>query len=182
MAELYEIDGLRVDGKFLTADGTVPEGNDAICELLEWAKHWAALVWEKYVIGPRPQQTIGKLTIRSKGEIPEPFRPTYDALVGIRNKLEKLLLTQTWSMRETDLFDYQRQLDRLDEMQKNNRWVDDEGNPAGDYAQGVGACLGGRYPGCSLDADISRRLHRSSARATSSSLCSWSRPSPYQRP
>ena len=46
-------------------------------------------------------------------------------------------MTQTWSMRETDLYDYQRQLDRLDEMRKNNRWVDDEGNPADDYVQTV---------------------------------------------
>ena len=46
-------------------------------------------------------------------------------------------MTQTWSMRETDLYDYQRQLDRLDEAQKNQRWVDEEGNLAPDYVQGV---------------------------------------------
>lgn len=73
--------------------------------------------------------------------IPAEFQPTYDALVGIRNQLEKLLWTQTWSMRETDLYNYQRQLDRLDEAQKNGRWVDGHGNPASDYVQAVSLIL-----------------------------------------
>ena len=36
--------------------------------------------------------------------------------MSIRNKLEKLSLTQAWSLRETDLWDFQRQLDRIDEV------------------------------------------------------------------
>lgn len=42
-------------------------------------------------------------------------------------------------MRETDLYDFQRQLDRLDETRKNGQWVDDEGRPAEYYVQWV--CL-----------------------------------------
>jgi hypothetical protein len=36
-------------------------------------------------------------------------------LLGIRTNLESRSLLQAWSLRETDLYDYQRQLDRVDE-------------------------------------------------------------------
>src|SRR3569833_2651243 len=72
-----------------------------------------------------------------KGEIPEAFRPIYDVLIGIRNELEKLSLTQAWSLRETDLYDFQRQLDRIDESRVDGNWLDDEGKPAELYVQRV---------------------------------------------
>ena len=59
-----------------------------------------------------------------KGEMPEPFRERYQVLVDIRNKLEKLSLTQAWSLRETDLYDYQRQLDKIDESRVDGNFVD----------------------------------------------------------
>jgi hypothetical protein len=73
----------------------------------------------------------------SKGEMPEAFSPTYQTLVEIRNKLEKLSLTQAWSLRETDLYDYQRQLDKIDESRINGNFYDSEGNPADLYVQRV---------------------------------------------
>src|SRR4051794_38271579 len=45
-----------------------------------------------------------------KGVIPDGFKDKYDILINIRNDLEKLSLTQAWSLRETDLYDFQRQL------------------------------------------------------------------------
>lgn len=69
--------------------------------------------------------------------IPEDFKPTYDTLVEIRNKLEKLSLTQAWSLRETDLYDVQRQLDRIDESRKDGNFYDEQGNPAELYVQRV---------------------------------------------
>lgn len=70
-----------------------------------------------------------------KGNVLDQWRPTYDALVGIRNDLEKLSLTQAWSLRETDLYDFQRQLDRIDESRQNGNFYDDRGRPADLWSQ-----------------------------------------------
>ena len=59
----------------------------------------------------------------------------YDVLVGIRNDLEKLSLTQAWSLRETDLYDYQRQLDKYDEHRINGNFYDENGKPADLWTQ-----------------------------------------------
>jgi hypothetical protein len=86
------------------------------------------------------------LTPTSKGEMPEAFREKYQVLVEIRNKLEKLSLTQAWSLRETDLYDYQRQLDRIDESRVDGNFVDAEGKFAELYVQRV------RNPGQEVEA------------------------------
>jgi hypothetical protein len=57
--------------------------------------------------------------------------------VEIRNRLEKLSLTQAWSLRETDLYDFQRQLDRIDESRVDGNFVDAEGKFAELYVQRV---------------------------------------------
>ncbi|KAH8893511.1 hypothetical protein GQ53DRAFT_718252 [Thozetella sp. PMI_491] len=115
--QLKEIDNSRVDGKFLAPDGSVAEGSDKVSDLLERCLQWSQVVLDR------------------KGVIPENFRPTYEVLIGIRNDLDKLSLTQAWSLRETDLYDYQRQLDRIDESRIDGNWLDDEGKPAELYAQ-----------------------------------------------
>lgn len=72
-----------------------------------------------------------------RGIIDERFNPLYDKLREIRNQLEKLSLTQAWSLRETDLYSYQRQLDRIDEARVNGNFLDAEGKPADLHAQRV---------------------------------------------
>lgn len=116
-AQVQEIDAQRVDGKFVSASGEVPAGNEEVCELLNKCLMWSDIV------------------LKRKGEMPEAFNPTYQILIGIRNKLEKLSLTQAWSLRETDLYDYQRQLDKIDESRINGNFHDSEGNPADLYVQ-----------------------------------------------
>ncbi len=69
--------------------------------------------------------------------IPEAFLSTFKTLVGIRNELEKLSLTQAWSLRETDLYDFQRQLDQIDESRVDGNFYDKEGRPAELYVQRV---------------------------------------------
>jgi hypothetical protein len=59
----------------------------------------------------------------------------YDTLAGIRNELEKLALTQAWSLRETDLYDFQRKLDKIDECRQDGNWIDDKGRPADLWTQ-----------------------------------------------
>lgn len=75
--------------------------------------------------------------LNRKGVFPEAFRATYETLVEIRNKLEKLSITQAWSLRETDLYDFQRQLDRIDESRVDGNFKDAEGNFAELYVQRV---------------------------------------------
>lgn len=65
----------------------------------------------------------------------EPFKALYKTLVGIRNDLEKLSLTQAWSLRETDLYDFQRQLDKIDDNRQDGNFFDDKGNPADLWTQ-----------------------------------------------
>lgn len=62
---------------------------------------------------------------------------TYDKLYDIRNQLERLSLTQAWSLRETDLYNYQRQLDRVDESRINGNFEDLTGYKADLHAQRV---------------------------------------------
>ncbi|KAL5374247.1 hypothetical protein DPSP01_012076 [Paraphaeosphaeria sporulosa] len=70
-----------------------------------------------------------------KGRIAPAFQEIYDKLLGIRNKLEKLSLTQAWSLRETDLWNFQRQLDRIDEARIDGNFMDALGRPAELYEQ-----------------------------------------------
>jgi hypothetical protein len=55
------------------------------------------------------------------------LKPLYDKLHSIRNKLEKLSLTQAWSLREIDLFVYIRQLDRIDDSRVDGNFLNSDG-------------------------------------------------------
>ena len=118
-AQLKEIAEKRVNGNFVNAEGKVPAGNDEVSDLLSRCLLWADIVLER------------------KGVIPDEFKPMYTTLVGIRNDLEKLSITQAWSLRETDLYDFQRQLDKFDEARVDGNWVDEDGKPAELYVQRV---------------------------------------------
>jgi hypothetical protein len=114
---LEEIKAQQVDGHFVTTSNGIPAGDAEINELLTRILEWADVVMDH------------------KGVMPDNFKPTYDILVNIRNELEKLSLTQAWSLRETDLYDYQRQLDRIDEARVDGNFLDSEGKPAELYVQ-----------------------------------------------
>lgn len=118
-AQLQEIDGKRIDGQFEAGDGSILKGSDEVSELLERALTWSDIVLER------------------KGVIPEQWRRIYDVLIGIRNDLDKFSITPAWSLRETDLYDYQRQLDKIDEARVGGNWLDDQGAPAELYVQRV---------------------------------------------
>ncbi|KFY63845.1 hypothetical protein V496_03631 [Pseudogymnoascus sp. VKM F-4515 (FW-2607)] len=115
--QLEEIKAQQVDGHFVITPNEIPAGDAEINELLTRILEWADIVMDH------------------KGEMPANFQPTYDILVNIRNELEKLSLTQAWSLRETDLYDYQRQLDRIDEARVDGNFLDSEGKPAELYVQ-----------------------------------------------
>lgn len=95
--------------------------------------------------------------------IPESFRPIYDVLFRIRNELEKLSITKAWSLREADLYDFQRQLDKIDESRVNGNWLDEDGKPAELYVQRVS----NYSDSCRILADtVGRRSFTSSGEAT----------------
>lgn len=84
-------------------------------------------------------QVQSVLITSRKGVFPEAFQKVFNELCDVRNTLEKLSLTQAWSLREADLFDYQRKLDTIDESRHDDgNFYDAEGKPAELYVQRVG--------------------------------------------
>lgn len=72
-----------------------------------------------------------------RGKIDERYSSLYEKLREIRNQLEKLELTHSWSMREIDLYSYQCQLDQIDESRVEGNFLDAEGKPADLHSQRV---------------------------------------------
>ena len=85
----------------------------------------------------KPSQANPWLIAARQGKIDKSFEDTYEDLCEIRNQLERLSLTQAWSLRETDLYDYQRRLDRIDESRINGNFEDSHGNKADIHSQRV---------------------------------------------
>ncbi|PKS07758.1 hypothetical protein jhhlp_006366 [Lomentospora prolificans] len=112
-----EIADQRKDGNFVTEDGKIPAGNDIVNDVLNRCLGWADAVLER------------------KGAISDSFRPLYDKLILVRNHLEKLSVTHAWALREADLYDYHRTLDRIDDMRVDGNWIDEQGNQADFYVK-----------------------------------------------
>ncbi|KAH6840656.1 hypothetical protein B0I37DRAFT_315844 [Chaetomium sp. MPI-CAGE-AT-0009] len=133
-SKLQEIDESMVDGKFVDAEGKELQGSEVVSTLLGQCLLWSDIVLERY--SSAPNLTHHTTDPRSrKGVIPDGFKDKYDILINIRNDLEKLSITQAWSLRETDLYDFQRQLDKIDEARVDGNWLDQEGRPAELYVQ-----------------------------------------------
>lgn len=124
-----------MDGHFRGEDGSVLAGSDEVEDLLRRCLLWSDIVLERFVVPFSPHPAVVLTTQNRKGVIPEPFKPIYDVLISIRNDLDKLSVTQAWSLRETDLYDFQRQLDKIDESRVDGNWLDDQGKPAELYVQ-----------------------------------------------
>lgn len=55
------------------------------------------------------------------------FQPMFSELADVKGQLEKLSLTQAWSLRETDLFDYLQRLRAVDEKRVDGKFIDTQG-------------------------------------------------------
>jgi len=108
--ELRSIDSKRVDGKFLAPDGSIPSGQAQVIGLLEECYEDAHEI------------------IASQDNVAGTLKPIYDRLVELKASLERLTLTHRWTSRETDLWTYQLQLSEIDNMRKDGKFYDDEGN------------------------------------------------------
>ncbi|KAG8528014.1 uncharacterized protein KY384_006930 [Bacidia gigantensis] len=120
--QLKEIKATMVNGQFLGEDSTAPSGQDIVTTLLDRCLLWSDIV-------------LSRCVLLKKGKIDQRFKETYEKLSDIRNQLERLSLTQAWSLRETDLYNFQRQLDRVDESRINGNFEDGGGNLADLHAQ-----------------------------------------------
>ncbi|MBW0506948.1 hypothetical protein O181_046663 [Austropuccinia psidii MF-1] len=109
--ELRKIDSKRIDGKFLGPGGSsVPEGQVILSGLLE----------ENFEIC----QELGA----RKEDVAPTLTPIYERLCDLRSALERLTLTHRWTLRETDLYNFQVSLQELDAMRVDGKFVDAEGN------------------------------------------------------
>jgi hypothetical protein len=68
--------------------------------------------------------------LKAKGSnISSSLRPIYDRLADLKSQLERMTLTHRWTFRETDLYNYQRQLAEIDSKRgPSGKFEDDEGN------------------------------------------------------
>lgn len=97
----------------------IPSGNEIVIDLLARCMLWSDIL------------------LTRQGKVVDAFKDQFDSLVTIRNQLDKLALTQAWSLRETDLYSYQRRLNRIDESRVEGNFVDAQGRPAELYEQRV---------------------------------------------
>ncbi|XHG05326.1 hypothetical protein AWENTII_008559 [Aspergillus wentii] len=115
--KLKKIEDTTKDGNFVGSDGSPLAGQESLKSLMYRCWRWTELVLER------------------EGKIDERFREQYERLVEIRNQLDRLSVTQAWSLRETDLFGFQRKLDRIDEARVDGNFVGVDGQPADLHAQ-----------------------------------------------
>ncbi|KAG2179235.1 hypothetical protein INT43_002085 [Umbelopsis isabellina] len=110
--KLRHIDSKRVDGVFIKReDGSEVAGQAAVVSLLEKI---TAGTEDLIVAVENPNGTV------------EPLR---QRLLEIRCHLERLQLTHKWTLRETDLFTHLMQLQEINRMRVDQRFVDEEGKP-----------------------------------------------------
>lgn len=107
---MREIEAKRSDGKFLDAAGNVVSGQAAVIGLLE----------DCY-------DDCHNL-LATKERVPKALQDIYHRLQSIKTDLEKLVLTQRWTLRETDLWQYEIQLSEISALRKNGKFVDRDGN------------------------------------------------------
>ena len=124
------------DGKLPDETGVTSSGQDLVVPLLNRCLKFTEIVEQKYRFSVSHAWPMTDIAC-SKGKIDERFKDVYDRLIEIRNQLERLTMTQAWSLRETDLFMWQRKLDRIDDSRRDGNFFDGEGHPADLHAQRV---------------------------------------------
>lgn len=109
--KLTTIENERVDGKFVSADGSiVTEGQGTLSGLLEECHN----LLNDFMASSEP----------TKNYIPEGLKPTYNELTSMKAKLESLLITHRWTLRGTDLYSYQRNLQTIEKIREDGKFAE----------------------------------------------------------
>ncbi|KAK9462531.1 uncharacterized protein V1516DRAFT_670510 [Lipomyces oligophaga] len=108
--ELREIENKRVDGNFLSANGDIPQGQNLLNTMLEECHN-----------------DLNDFSARQELVGPS-LRPLYDQLTEMKNQLENMMITRRWTLRETDLYNYQQKLQTIDDMRVKGSFLDENGN------------------------------------------------------
>ncbi|KAF9940346.1 hypothetical protein BGZ65_007237 [Modicella reniformis] len=114
--ELREIESKRVDGKFLDSENTIVRGQAAVIGLLEDCYDDCHSL------------------LATKERVPKSLQDIFDRLQVIKTDLERLVLTQRWTLRETDLWQYEIQLSEISALRKDGKFVNRDGNVEEDQA------------------------------------------------
>lgn len=64
-------------------------------------------------------------------ELDAKLQPIYEKLIDIKTSLENLLVTRRWTLRETDLFTFQKQLGEIDNLRVNGKFPTESGSSKG---------------------------------------------------
>lgn len=122
--ELRKIDAQRVDGKFMDATGKpYPEGQSVVNAVLE-----------------RCHELIDDFSAH-EDNVDEALKPLYTELVDMKNRLEGLLITHRWTLRETDLYNYQRRLQEIDDLRSASGFKVPDDKDAGIASRGQAIVL-----------------------------------------
>lgn len=101
--KLQKLEAQRVDGNFVSEDGSVSkEGQGLLNGLVDECHN----LLNDFSASSDP----------AKNFLPQELKPTFNELVSMKSKLEGLLITHRWTLRETDLYSYQRNLQTIDEF------------------------------------------------------------------
>ncbi|GAA5991086.1 hypothetical protein JCM10908_006533 [Rhodotorula pacifica] len=145
LGELRAIDEKRIDGKFVVdkrAPGSKSAAAPAPTPPLESGEGGSATPPAAGPIVPEKGQALLAGLLQDNFDICEdikvregedvvaqgPLKAIYERLSEIRAQLERLVLTHRWTLRETDLYNYQNELSRVDALRKDGKFRDADGN------------------------------------------------------
>lgn len=66
-------------------------------------------------------------------KLDESLKPIYEKLILIKSQLEDLLVTRRWTLRETDIYTFQKQLQEIDDLRVNGKFPTTNNNSADDH-------------------------------------------------
>jgi len=109
--QIKQIEAAKINGMFVGEDGSIPEQGQERVQL----------------VLSRCCATADQ-ALKRQGVVAPSLSHLADELLKIKNKLEKLELTQAWSLRETDLYDFQAFLMDVDDQRVEGKFVGADGS------------------------------------------------------
>lgn len=121
--ELRKIEGERVDGHFVDENGRrIEDGESIINAIIE-----------------KCHSLIQDFSVQEDHVAPT-LKPIYSRLVEMKNTLEGLLVTHRWTLRETDLYSYYKELQTI-ETYRHNGVIRTEQDPPDSVPKGQSILL-----------------------------------------